>query len=830
MIPEEFAGFTGVGAAEGAKGYRELFRGLVRPKSMNTHASAQSMLPLEEAPPDDRTFLNASVWFVDSDGYRVVFHRHEPIYSVARTDEVHLRLVAVALRQSGLATQEEICQAFGHSVSSQARWERQYRKDALDGLVSKKPSGRGRELDNSQENLVRRWFHAGCSNRQMAKQLGVDEATIRRTLKRWGLARKPAALPRMLPQIEDQAPEIANGESSVSAPAAVVETIRDGSAETPSPAAVTPSPSPEPSGQEASVSVGSSAAAFTLDHDPRDRSGDRALARLGLLEDAVPLFADHESLPRAGALLAVPLLVRHGLIQAFVKVYASLHPSFYGLRTIVVTLFLAALLRIKRPEHFKEYRPQDLGAILGLDRSPEVKTVRRKFTRMAAMGHGKRLMDEVARQRIAKDQDRVAFLYIDGHVREYHGKFPLFEAKKAQRQVVTPAATDTWVHDANGEPLLVVTSEVNAKLTQVLEPILADVRRLVSDERRMTVIFDRGGFSPKLFARLIAAGFDVITYRKGKAKKLAARRFAVQRRKIDGAWRQYEVCDRPRVRVGALPAEVKGKRKTAQAKKRYLRMREVRVLRDDGRQTPILTNRQDLSTVMVAYRIFHRWRQENYFKYAEEEFALDALVEYGAEEVSEATDRRNPQWLRLTRRLKEARAEVARLQSELGKEAAANHEATRPTMRGFKIAHAGLREELQKAEAKIQRLLEQRKKTPKRIPASDLKTLRTEKKLIADAIKMAAYQVETELLGMLQDHYARADEEGRTLLHAAFQSSARLEVAEGELRVTIGRQSSPHRTAALAALCERLNALALPFPGTHLRLRLAVEAAEPVTS
>ena len=31
-------------------------------------------------------------------------------------------------------------------------------------------------------------------------------------------------------------------------------------------------------------------------------------------------------------------------------------------------------------------------------------------------------------------------------------------------------------------------------------------------------------------------------------------------------------------------------------------MREVRVLRDDGRQTPILTNRQDLSAAMVACR------------------------------------------------------------------------------------------------------------------------------------------------------------------------------------------------------------------------------------
>jgi hypothetical protein len=730
-----------------------------------------------------------------------------------------------------LATQEEICQAFGHDVSTQRRWERQYHKHGIDGLVDKKPTGRRRELDKSQEGFVRKWFRGGWSNRQMAKRLGVDEATIRRTLKRLGLMRKPATLPRMLPEVEDQVPGGVSAEAIAWAPAAVVERIGNAPTETPSAAVVPSSPSPEPCGQEVPVSIEPPpASAFTLDHDPRDRSGDRLLARAGLLEDALPLFADHECLPRAGALLAVPLLVRHGLIEAFVKVYGSLRPSFYGLRTIVVTLFLAALLRIKRPEHFKEYRPEDLGAILGLDRAPEVKTVRRKFARLAAMGRGKLLMEEVARQRIVKDEDRVAFLYVDGHVREYHGKFPLFEAKKAQRQVVTPAATDTWVHDADGEPLLVVTSEVNAKLTQVLEPILADVRRLVGDGRRMTVIFDRGGFSPKLFARLLASGFDVITYRKGKARKLPAEQFATQRRKIDGAWREYQVCDRPRVRVGALPAEGKETRKRGKARKRYLWMREVRVLREDGRQTPILTNREDLSAVMVAYRIFHRWRQENYFKYADEEFALDALVEYGAEEVSETTDRRNPQWLRLTRRLKEAREEVACLQSELGKQAAANNEATRPTMRGFKIAHAELREQLQKAETQIERLLEQRKKMPKRIPASDRMTLRTEKKLIADAIKMAAYQVETELLGMLRDHYARADEEGRTLLHAAFQSPARLEVAEGELRVTIGRQSSPHRTAALAALCEQLDALAIPFPGTHLRLRLAVQAEKPIMS
>ena len=803
---------------------------------MNTHASAQSLLPLPEPPQDNRTFLNGSVWFVDSDGYRVVFCRHEPLYRIALEDTVHLHAVAVWLRQSELATQEEICRAFGHNVSTQARWEHQYHQHGMDGLMPKKRTGRPCELGKSQMQFVRRWFQAEVSNRQMARQLAVSESTIRRSLRRMGLVRPQALLQPSLPRLED------------AAPAATEETPRDSSQveeQSPEAEATTAIVDEAPQTVEETQVVPSvalmvkkttleeaieSALPFSLDRDPHDRSNDRVLARLGLLEDAAPLFAAAECLPRAGALLAVPLLVRHGLIEAFAKVYGSIGPAFYGLRTIVVTLFLGALLRIKRPEHWKEYRPEDLGAILGLDRAPEVKTVRRKFTRMAAMGRGKELMEELARRRIAADEDRVAFLYVDGHVREYHGKFPLFEAKKAQRQVVTPAATDNWVHDAHGEPLLIVTSEVNAKLTQVLEPILADVRRLVGDQRRMTVIFDRGGFSPKLFARLMAAGFDVITYRKGKTKKLPVARFATRRQKIQGTWREYTVCDRPRVRVGALPTEKKAQGKKAKAGKRYLWMREVRVLREDGRQTPIFTNRADLSVVMVAWRIFYRWRQENYFKYAGEEFALDALLEYGVDDLPDETDRRNPQWHRLTRQLQKAKAEVARLQSKLGKEATTNAEAARPTMRGFKIAHAELRQQLQKAETRVQRLLKQRAKTPKRIQASDLKTLKTEKKLIADTIKMAAYHVETELLGMLQDHYARADEEGRTLLHAAFQSPARLEVAEGELRVTIARQSSPHRTAAVAALCAQLDAQAVSFPGTHLRLRLAVQATEPVIS
>ncbi|HID20983.1 MAG TPA: hypothetical protein EYP14_01090 [Planctomycetaceae bacterium] len=713
-------------------------------------------------------------------------------------------------------------------------------------------------MDATQDALVRRWFAAGVSRAEMARRLAVDEATIRRTLRRLGLARASRQTPG-LPLAEEAEPvsepapmdETPNGsaagaEEAAGEPAsadvkvaqrpesAAVESLRRPvvaeSRTTGEPqrakhdntsaadeSAPTVLPASEASDGEADLmTILAAAAGSTIDRDPLDRSGDRAMARAGLLDDAVPLFADAQDLPRAGVLLAVPLLVRHGLLETFEEVYHTLSPAFYGLRTMVVSLFLYALLRIKRPEHVKEYRPDQLGRIVGLDRGPEVKTIRRKLTQLAARRRAVELQAALARRRIASDEQRVAFLYLDGHVREYSGQYRLPSTKKSQRQVARPAATDTWVHDAQGEPVLLVTHEINAQLTQVLEPILQDVRQWVPKDQRVTVIFDRGGFSPKLFARLHAQGYDVITYRKGKKRPLTRSRFTVQREWIEGAWREYEICDRPRVRVGKRPSA------SAQGGAKYFWMREVRVLREDGRQTSILTHREDLSGVQVAYRMFFRWRQENFLKYMDAEFELDGLVEYGAEAVSPEVDRPNPRRKAVQKRLEKAREEVRRLQAELGAKLSSKETSSQRTVKGFKIAQATLRRQLAAAEARVQQLTEQRGKMPVRVPASDLQHLKTEKKLIVDAIKIAAYQVETELFGMLGEHYARTADEGRTLLHAAFQSAANLEVVEGELRVTIAAQSSPHRTAALAALCRQLDASPVLFPGTTLRLRLAV--------
>jgi transposase len=806
---------------------------------MNTSSAPSLFATAETNTSHARTHINPCLWFDDCDGYRVIFCRHEILYRVALNDTYHLALVAVTLRQSELATQTEIAVAFGHSVATQRRWETRYRRHGDVGLQTKTPPGRSPTLERSQCAFVARWFEQGVSNREMARRLAVSETTIRRVLRQAGLRRQrqPAA---ELPLSDVSQPPAVPLDAAVAARAAAPTPVPVTAAAVPAEelppevtSANTCSTTAVPSAEAASrapsvVATGNAPArAFTSDCDPADRSGDRFLARQGLLNDAAPLFGDQEELPRAGVLLAVPVLQAHGGLEVFSRLYGSIGPAFYGLRTTVLSLVLLALLRVKRPENVKEYSPERLGQLVGLDRMAEVKTLRRKLTLLAERRQGRELMNELARLRVAQDEDRLAFLYLDGHVREYSGKEPLAKTKKAQRSVATCAATDTWLHDTDGAPLLVVTSEMNAGLTQVLEPIVIAAKALVPAGQRLTALFDRGGWSVRLFARLQALGVDLLTYRKGKRRPLPRARFTAHRVHADGQEKTYWLYDQPRVRVGRLRPH---RRRRPAGEPEYLWLRQITVLRDDGRQTVIVTTRTDLTAVEVVRRLFRRWRQENYFKYMDAEFALDALVEYGVEDVSETATRPNPERKKLAKERQQAKAEVLRLRAELGAEAAANEEQRRPTMRGFKVAQAPLRQRLEQAELREQAVAEQLRQLPQRVPAQGLKTLKKEKKLIVDAIKIIAYQCETALLDRLRKHYARADDEGRTLLQAAFQASASLEVTETELKITIAAQSSPHRSEALAKLCRELDAEVVYYPGSSLRIRLAVAGQEPLTA
>jgi hypothetical protein len=482
-----------------------------------------------------------------------------------------------------------------------------------------------------------------------------------------------------------------------------------------------------------------------------------------------------------------------------------------------------ALLRIKRPEGLKEQSPRMLGQILGLDRAPEVKTVRRKLARLATSGLAAAFGHALAERRVATRGHAMGFLYVDGHVRAYHGKRPLPKGHLARMRLSMPATTDYWINDAEGDPLFVVTTEANDGLVKMLPIVLDEVRSLVG-ERRVTVVFDRGGWSPKLFRKLIQSGFDILTYRKGRCRPVPRSRFSWREELVDGRKHRYLLADAGiYLQYGPRHA------------RRRLHLRQVTRQSEDGHQTPIITSRRDLSAVEVAYRMFERWRQENFFKYLREEYALDVLVDYGVEPADATREVPNPRRKEINAELRRAYAELNNLAAEYGVEAFANLESARRTMRGFKIANSSLGRRIHDLMDRIARLERNRESIPTRVPVrqlteGDVVKLRVERKHLTDLLKMVAYQAESDLVRLITPHYRRAEEEGRTLIQSAFASAGDLALDGNDLRVALEPLSSPHRTHALAALCEHLNRSSTRFPGSKLRLRYEVKPPPEICS
>jgi transposase len=731
------------------------------------------------------------------EGYRVVLVSGIPLAQYAVVDRMSEAHAMVNLVDQGWADQNDVAKAFGYSVRTVRRYQQRFEQDGLPALARSDGYPRGRaRMAASRQRWIQRLKKRGQSHSEIARHLGVSVRAIRKTVRRLGW--EPA------PVLQAELP-------LSSAPSAKPNPWASGVA-LPSSASPIPGSDWDPNLSAFSATSAESLPPHSLDTDPSDRSGDRLMARLGLLNDAAPFFGCGTAIPQAGVLLALPALISGGVFECAQKIYRSIGPAFYGLRTSLLTLLLMALWRIKRPEALKEHSPADLGRVLGLDRAPEVKTLRRKLARLAAHGQAAEFGRALAQQRVAQRGAALGFLYVDGHVRVYHGQHRLPKAHVAQMRLSMPATSDYWVNDTAGDPLFVVTAQANAGLVKMLPSILQQVRLLLG-KRSVTVVFDRGGYSPKLFQQILAADFHLLTYRKGRFPRIPRKCFRKHRTRRDGRIITYVLADRE-VRL------LKGK----------LRLRQVTRQMENGHQTPILTSRRDLPAAQVAYRMFERWRQENFFKYLAEEYALDALAEYAVVSDDPTREVPNPVWAAVDAKFRQAQADLDRLQAEYGLEAFTNLEGQRPSMRGFKIAQGKLGQKICNAVQRFMQLEKRRATVPRRVPVQktteeQIVKLAPERKHLTNLIKMVAYQAESALLRIVASHYRRVNEEGRTLIQSALAGAADIEVTDRELRVTLAPMSSAHRTRAVAALCEELNRTETFFPGSRLRLSYAIRAS-----
>ena len=260
--------------------------------------------------------------------------------------------------------------------------------------------------------------------------------------------------------------------------------------------------------------------------------------------------------------------------------------------------------------------------MLGLDRAPEVKTIRRKIGLLAEAGRAGDWIAAMARRHTQDRPEQTAVLYVDGHVRAYQGTRAIAKTHVPRLKFPAPATVETWVCDAAGDPLLAVMAEPAASLAAELRRLIPDLRAAVGDDRRVLVGFDRGGWSPTLFADLDAAGFDTLTWRKGAATDIEEALFTecVHTDEL-GRTHTWRLAD----------TEVASTSPTAHARARCSRCgRSACSTPRATRQMHIVITRRDLPAAEIRYRMGARWRQENHYRYARIHFDLDSHDTYRA--------------------------------------------------------------------------------------------------------------------------------------------------------------------------------------------------------
>lgn len=550
---------------------------------------------------------------------------------------------------------------------------------------------------------------------------------------------------------------------------------------------------------------------------------ERVAARLGLVEGAEVKFERSLDVTNAGVLFALPALLACGLLR-HTDQHFSLPKGYYRLDSIFLLLALMTLSRLKHVESLRYCAPGEWGKVLGLDRIPEVRTLREKIKLLAKNEQPTLWSAELCRDWMGQAPDEATMLYVDGHVRVYHGSQTKLPRHYVARQRLCLRATaDYWVNAMNGQPFFMLSKAVDPGLISVLEkdivprlereiPNQPSAEDLAADPllHRFTLIFDREGYSPGLFLRMKEKRIACLTYHKFPGEK----------------WADEEFQFRP-VTLGAgdvIEMKLAERGTCLGSKAEELWVREIRKRSEAGVQTAILSTDFKSELAPIAASMFARWSQENFFRYMRIHFGLDTLIDYSTEEIPETTQVVNPAYREIDGKVRKKVGTLSRKLAEFGA-LSLEGEIAKENVEPFEKKKAALQQDVKQLKDEVDGLKADRKKIAPHIPVSKLpedhrfKRLATQSKHFIDTIKMIAYRSESAMAHVLGEKMARPDEV-RTLLRELYRTEADLlpDAVNKTLTVRLHHLASHVNDAVIRHLCAELNATETTFPGTDLRL------------
>jgi len=549
------------------------------------------------------------------------------------------------------------------------------------------------------------------------------------------------------------------------------------------------------------------------------RADDRIAAAIGLSESASTRFEHSRDVLMGGLLAGLPALCSNGLLRG-IGSYFKLPSGFYSCLHILLTLGFMALGRIRRPEGLRHVPPGEFGKVIGLDRVPEVRTLREKISKMARTGNPEGWMKALSKSWMQNDPDEAGYLYVDGHVRVYHGDKALLPRRFVSRdRLCLRGTTDYWINDALGRPFFVVSKAVtdglsDTLLKDIVPELLSSVPRQPSKDEldkdpllhRFVIVFDREGATHSLLSALWEKRIGAITYRKN-----------VKDLWLEDTFSETEV---PVPGGGSTQMKLAMQQKTISSGDACMPVTEVRRLTKTGHQTAVISTARILDTPVIAGRMFSRWCQENFFAYMMQHYDIDGLIQYGTGTVPGTLLVINPLWRDLDRAVKKALQEVRKYAAILGMHKSLDDNE------GCNIQKkAEYVQDMQAAQLELEQLRAKRKQTKKKVTIDSLAEnqrptqLLPLNKQLSDTVKMIAYRAETAMVNILRRHLKNV-EEARALVRELFISSADIEpdYSANTLTIRIHRMASPAHDKAIAALLDDLTKLEFCHPETGAKM------------
>ena len=475
-------------------------------------------------------------------------------------------------------------------------------------------------------------------------------------------------------------------------------------------------------------------------------------------------------------------------------------------------LALMALCQIQTVEQLQYQSPGELGKLLGLDRVPEVRCQNNAPEQWAG---------RLSHDWLEASGELAGTLYVDGHVRLYHGdQTPLPDATWLAKGCVceAPPATGSTTRWASPSSWSTVPSTKGCWKRWKATSCRGCWRTSRDSPARAT---RRGPLPPSLRHRLRPRRLQPEVFQTDVAACLSYHKYP------KGHWpekwfQQTDVTLPSGERVSMELAELGswvGDRKSG------LFVREVRKLTPSGHQTSLISTAYGHLALQDAAGLFSRWAQENFFRYMMQHYAIDLLSEYQTEEIP-GTNRPvvNPPWRELDQQSRSLKGRLTHRQARFA--ALTLHPQDDETKRAqWEQRKAALREEIEQLEHELQEVRGKIQETPKHIDWEEMpeeqkfQRLAPSRKQLMDTLKMIAYRAETALVSVVREKLARGDD-ARSLLRDLFRTEADLcpDANAAVLTVHVHSMANPRSNRAIHPLLAQLNAAELTYPGTNFKL------------